>query len=127
MPAFVDSAIDALSRTEETDPTDIVRAVKVGCTDAEIAGLMGIRLADLHRLVDNDPVLSSKLEGLRARRRFELRDTVHRIATDDDHPAQGRILREILIGELQAEEEGNQASGAWDRVMAAARAFRGES
>ena len=126
MPAFVDSAIGALSRQPDPDPSDIVRAVKVGCTDAEIAGLMGIRLADLQRLIDNDPVLSGRLESLRAKRRFELRDTVHRIATDDDHPAQGRILREILIGELQAEEEAGQTSGAWDRIMAAARAFQGD-
>lgn len=122
MPKLLDNGLEAIKTSDEPSASEVLRAVQVGCTDAEIAGLMGITEAELHKLIDSDPVLSSRLASLRATRRFDLRSKVHEIATDDDHPAQGRILREILVGELQNEEESNQNNAStWQRLMDLAR------
>ena len=113
MPAFVDRAVALIRSSGGHDTQEILEAIRLGCTDAEIAGLLGMTPPAFDALLLQDPRLKAQVDALRARRRLGLRRKINEIVLDDDHPAQGRILDRILTGEIQAEQEEASSAETW--------------
>jgi len=120
MPRLIHPALEALRARPEVPEQAVIEAARAGATDAEIAAILGMRPADFDALLQEETALADAIEGLRAGRRVTLRAKVQAICMDDDHPAQGRLLREVLVGELQTDETERGDAGSFADMMALA-------
>lgn len=98
----------------------MIEAARSGATDAEIAAVLGMKAAEFDAFLQEERAIANAIESLRAGRRVQLRAKVQSICMDDDHPAQGRLLREVLVGELQTDETERGEAGSFADMIAIA-------